>query len=64
MIELKNVSFSYHTDEFNSGVYDINLTIPSGQTVLLCGASGCGKTTITRLINGLAPVYYQGDLKG
>ena len=64
MIELKNVSFSYHTDEFNSGVYDINLTIPSGQTVLLCGASGCGKTTITRLINGLAPVYYQGELKG
>lgn len=64
MIELKNVSFSYHTEELNSGVYDINLTIPSGQTVLLCGASGCGKTTITRLINGLAPVYYQGDLKG
>ena len=63
MIELKNVSFSYHTEEFNSGVYDINLTIPSGQTVLLCGASGCGKTTITRLSNGLAPVYYQGDLK-
>ena len=64
MIELKNVSFSYHTEELSSGVYDINLTIPSGQTVLLCGASGCGKTTITRLINGLAPVYYQGDLKG
>ena len=64
MIELKNVSFSYHTVELNSGVYDINLTIPSGQTVLLCGASGCGKTTITRLINGLAPVYYQGELKG
>ena len=64
MIELKNVSFSYHTEELNSGVYDINLTIPSGQTVLLCGASGCGKTTITRLINGLAPVYYQGELKG
>ena len=64
MIELKNVSFSYHTEERNSGVYDINLTIPSGQAVLLCGASGCGKTTITRLINGLAPIYYQGDLKG
>ena len=64
MIELKNVSFSYHTEALNSGVCDINLTIPSGQTVLLCGASGCGKTTITRLINGLAPVYYQGDLKG
>lgn len=64
MIVLKNVSFFYHTEEHKSGVYDINLTVPSGQIVMLCGASGCGKTTITRLINGLAPTYYQGELKG
>ena len=64
MVVLKNVSFSYHTAEHKSGVYDINLTVPSGQIVMLCGASGCGKTTITRLINGLAPTYYQGELKG
>jgi len=64
MVVLKNVSFSYHTAEHNSGVYDINLTIPSGQVVLFCGASGCGKTTVTRLINKLAPSYYSGELKG
>lgn len=31
---------------------------------LLCGASGCGKTTITRLLNGIAPNYYEGKLDG
>ena len=32
--------------------------------MLLCGASGCGKTTLTRLINGLIPHFYKGALSG
>ena len=64
MIELKNVTFTYHNAERSAGVYGIDLQIPAGQVVLLCGLSGCGKTTITRLINGLAPAYYAGALEG
>ena len=64
MVVLENVSFSYNTVEHSAGVYDINLEILSGQVVILCGSSGCGKTTITRLINGLSPAYYPGELKG
>lgn len=64
MIELKNVTFTYHNAERSAGVYGIDLQIPAGQVVLLCGLSGCGKTTITRLINGLAPAYYAGTLDG
>lgn len=64
MIELKNVTFTYHNTERSAGVYGIDLQIPAGQVVLLCGLSGCGKTTITRLINGLAPAYYAGTLEG
>ncbi|WP_203232390.1 ABC transporter ATP-binding protein [Treponema vincentii] len=64
MIELKNVTFTYHNAERSAGVYGIDLQISAGQVVLLCGLSGCGKTTITRLINGLAPAYYAGTLEG
>lgn len=62
MIELKNVSFVYANGD--NGVHNIDLKINKGECVLLCGGSGCGKTTVTRLINGLAPNYYEGRLEG
>lgn len=64
MIELEHVSYTYPGGERQSGVTDLNLTIPAGQVVLFCGQSGCGKTTVSRLINGLIPEYYKGELKG
>lgn len=64
LIEFRNVTFTYQSTERESGVYDLNLKIPDGQVVLLCGESGCGKTTLTRLINGLSPEYYDGQLSG
>lgn len=67
MIELKEVSFQYGEEEQlggNGTLCNVNLKIPDGQVVLLCGESGCGKTTITRLINGLIPHFYEGTLKG
>lgn len=63
MIELKNISFSYTGQEYGS-LHDINLTVADGECVLLCGKSGCGKTTITRLVNGLIPNFYYGELNG
>ena len=63
MIELQKVSFSYSGQE-NGSLHDISLTITDGECILLCGRSGCGKTTITRLINGLIPNFYSGELTG
>ena len=65
MIEFKNVSFHYGGEQgTGEGVDNINLTVETGEVVVLCGPSGCGKTTLTRLINGLAPHFYPGELEG
>ena len=70
MIKLQNVSFHYkNTDAFGKqqrarGVDALSLTIQKGEFVVLSGDSGCGKTTVTRLINGLVPHYYEGELTG
>lgn len=47
-----------------NGIHNLSLQIASGECVVLCGESGCGKTTVTRLINGLIPNYYEGKLSG
>lgn len=63
MISIRNVSFSY-SGTGQGKIENINLDISKGSCVLLCGRSGCGKTTITRLVNGLIPYFYEGNLTG
>lgn len=62
MIELTHASFQYENSD--RGVQDISLSVKSGECVVLTGLSGCGKTTVTRLVNGLAPSYYPGAFSG
>jgi energy-coupling factor transport system ATP-binding protein len=65
MIELRNVRFRYaQAEKDKRNVEAINLVIESGQFVVLCGKSGCGKTTLTRLMNGLIPHFFEGVLDG
>lgn len=64
MIELRDVSYQYESGTQSGGLRNINLSIKKGEVVLLCGSSGCGKTTLTRLMNGLIPNYYEGKLSG
>ena len=60
---LKNISFRYANGDAGA-LNDLDLTVKQGECVLLCGSSGCGKTTVTRLLNGLIPHYYEGTLEG
>jgi len=48
-VELSNVTFGYDQRRVLTG---ISMTIPRGKVVAIMGGSGCGKTTILRLIGG------------
>ena len=62
-IKSTKASFQFlHTD--NVFLKEINLTVHPGECVLICGKSGSGKTTFSRLLNGLAPNYIEGELTG
>ena len=62
MIRFEQFGFTYENSGF--GVKDIDLTVQSGELLVLTGPSGCGKTTLTRCINGLIPDFYEGTITG
>ena len=66
MIKLNHVSFSYQNGEANEMqvLSDVSFQASRGECVVLCGKSGCGKTTMLRLVNGLIPHFYAGKLEG
>ena len=66
IVDFNDVSYKYNTDGKieNQSLTDINISIPKGKLIVITGESGCGKTTVGRLINGLSPKFYDGELTG
>jgi osmoprotectant transport system ATP-binding protein len=61
VIEVKNLYKAY--DDNNWVLKDVNFTIEAGEFIVMVGASGCGKTTMLKLVNKLIPlskgyIYY------
>lgn len=67
ILHIENLTFRYPKSK-NNAIENINLTINSGEFIVVCGQSGCGKTTLLRLLKKeLAPageksgaIFYKG----
>ncbi|HEX7541759.1 MAG TPA: ABC transporter ATP-binding protein [Anaerolineales bacterium] len=57
------LSFRYR-DRQSPAIHDISFSAIPGEILLIAGASGCGKTTLIRAINGLIPRSYKGEVTG
>ena len=62
-LAIEGLTFRYHTRP-EPALHDVSLTLEQGELFLVAGASGCGKTTLIRCINGLIPRSYKGELSG
>jgi len=63
MIEFDRVSYTY-PGATQPALYDVSLTLPAGEFVVVAGASGTGKSTLLRCLNGLVPHFSGGTLRG
>lgn len=52
VIEMQDITFSYLPEQ--PLLQDFNLQVNAGDALQLTGANGCGKTTLIRLLNGIA----------
>lgn len=63
MINFKNVTYNYPFQEM-AAVKDISFEVQRGEVLLITGESGCGKSTVAKIANGLIPHYFKGELCG
>ncbi len=60
---VENLTFRYR-DRPTPAIRGLSFSVAEGEILLIAGASGCGKTTLVRAINGLIPRSYKGEVTG
>jgi energy-coupling factor transport system ATP-binding protein len=60
---VENLSFRYRIRP-DYALRNVSFQLEAGEILLVAGASGCGKTTLIRCINGLIPRSYKGEFNG
>ena len=60
---VEDLAFRYR-DRHDTAIRNISFEAKPGEVLLIAGASGCGKTTLIRCVNGLVPRSYKGEMTG
>lgn len=63
MLSCDQVTFTYE-EAGRPSIREVNARADRGTLLVVTGKSGCGKTTLSRIINGLVPELYEGRLEG
>lgn len=58
-----NFGYTY-TDGEKPALIDLTLTVQEGESILVTGPAGAGKTTLCSCLNGLVPHFYTGRIRG
>lgn len=64
IIELKDVSFSYDTNEQTPALSHVSMRVNQGDFLGIIGPSGAGKSTLAAVMSGAIPHHYRGTLYG
>ena len=61
MLKIKDLKLSYE----NEVIFDkLNFEVNKGEAMVVTGLSGCGKTSLLKIINGVIPETVEGDVEG
>ncbi|BDR55105.1 ABC transporter ATP-binding protein [Bombiscardovia apis] len=63
MLNINDFSFTY-SGQLDPALNHVSLRVRPGEAVVVTGKSGCGKTTLSRAVNGLIPELYEGQEEG